>query len=133
MIPASFSVGYSEDHIVGNVYQGIYEPLEGKVDGCVTTQITADLDVATNQTERVVGPERAKRESAVAARQRKLAAERRQLVLTAEAQAAEQRRKVRAACSDTYQKTADKKVADLTVLEEQQVRACQAFSMYPPR
>lgn len=48
-------------------------------------------------------------------------------------QKAEEQAKVRAACQQAYNKTADKKVADLTVREEQQVRACQALGLYPPR
>jgi len=31
-----------------------------------------------------------------------------------------------------YESTIDKKVRDLTVREEQQVKACQAFALYPP-
>ena len=50
-----------------------------------------------------------------------------------EAKAAEERRRVRTACSGIYQNTVDKKVKDLTVGEEQQVRACQGLGLYPPR
>jgi hypothetical protein len=50
-----------------------------------------------------------------------------------EAAEAEERRKIRTACSGIYQNTVDKKVKDLTVREEQQVRACQALGLYPPR
>ena len=50
-----------------------------------------------------------------------------------EAKAAEERRKVRAACSGIYQNTVEKKIKDLTVGEEQRVRACQALGLYPPR
>lgn len=40
----------------------------------------------------------------------------------------------RSACSNLYQETYRKKQGDLTLSEEQQVRACQALSMYdPPR
>jgi hypothetical protein len=39
----------------------------------------------------------------------------------------------RATCSAVYRNTADKKVGDLTVKEEQQVRACQALGLYPPQ
>jgi hypothetical protein len=41
--------------------------------------------------------------------------------------------KIRAACKVIYEKTADTKVKDLTVREEQQVRACQALNLYPPQ
>ena len=50
-----------------------------------------------------------------------------------DAQAAEERRKVRAACTEIYQRTADKKIRDLTVREEQQVRSCQGLGLYPPQ
>src|ERR1022692_1504547 len=50
-----------------------------------------------------------------------------------EARVAEERRRVRVACNTTYQNTADKKVKDLTVKEEQQVRVCQALGLYPPQ
>ena len=47
----------------------------------------------------------------------------------AEEQAAEQRR-IQAACRIIYQKKANRKVNDLTVQEEQQVRACQLLGLY---
>jgi hypothetical protein len=42
-------------------------------------------------------------------------------------------RNIRAACSAVYKDTADKKIRDLTVKEEQQVRNCQALGLYPPQ
>ena len=39
---------------------------------------------------------------------------------------------VRAACAEIYRNTADKRVGNLTVKEEQQVRACQALGFYQP-
>jgi hypothetical protein len=79
-----------------------------------------------------------------AARQQRLAADRKQkeaneaarlaqIQAEESARAAEERRKIRAACSAIYQSSIDKKVRDLTVREEQQVRACQASDLYPPR
>uniref|UniRef100_Q022G9 Uncharacterized protein n=1 Tax=Solibacter usitatus (strain Ellin6076) TaxID=234267 RepID=Q022G9_SOLUE len=50
-----------------------------------------------------------------------------------EAAAAEERRKLRANCTLIYQNTIDTKVKDLTIREEQQVRACQVLGLYPPR
>ena len=50
-----------------------------------------------------------------------------------EAKAAEGQRQVRAACALIYKNTSNKKVADLPVKEEQQVRTCQALDLYPPR
>jgi hypothetical protein len=42
-------------------------------------------------------------------------------------------RNIRAACSAIYKNTSDKKIRDLTVKEEQQVRNCQALGLYPPQ
>jgi hypothetical protein len=86
----------------------------------------------------------AKRDAAEAARQKRLAADRRkkqaeedaryaQAKAEQDAKEADERRKIRAACSVIYEKTAEKKIRDLTVREEQQVRACQALGLYPPR
>ena len=88
--------------------------------------------------------ERVKNEAAEAARQKRLAAERRKrqaeeearyakMRAEEEAKAADERRKIRAACAVIYQNTADKKLKDLTVREEQQVRACEALGLYPPQ
>ena len=85
----------------------------------------------------------AKEDEAEAARRKRLTAEqkRKQAEVDAryakmkaeeDAKAAEERRKLRAACTVIFQSTADKKVKDLTVREEQQVRACQALGLYPP-
>jgi hypothetical protein len=79
-----------------------------------------------------------------AARLRKAAEERKQkevkdaaraaqLKAEEDVKAAEERRKVRVACAAIYQATIDKKVKDLTVREEQQVRACQVLNLYPPK
>jgi hypothetical protein len=42
-------------------------------------------------------------------------------------------RRARAACVVIYRNTVDKKISDLTVREEQQVRACQALGLYLPQ
>jgi hypothetical protein len=85
----------------------------------------------------------ARRKIVAAERKRKLAEqERSQADLDAriakeraeqETQEAQERRKVRTACSAIYRDTADKKLRDLTVREDQQVRACQALGLYPPQ
>jgi hypothetical protein len=51
----------------------------------------------------------------------------------AEAKASEERRRIRAACAEIHRNTADKKISNLTVKEEQHVRACQALGLYPPQ
>ena len=81
---------------------------------------------------------------AEAAHQKQLATERKRKQAEADAQnariraeadakAAEDRRKIRVACTTIYQNTANKKVSDLTVAEEQKVRAYQALGLYPPQ
>jgi hypothetical protein len=94
--------------------------------------------------DRIAADEQAKKDAAEAARRKRLAAERRRKQAEEELRYAKakaeqdakevaERRKLRAACSVLYQNTADKKIADLTVREEQQVRACQALGLYPPQ
>jgi flagellar biosynthesis GTPase FlhF len=70
------------------------------------------------------------------ARQKRLAAERKKAAAEAKAKQdaaeAEERARARAACEVVYRETADTKLKDLTVRQEQQVRACQALGLYPP-
>jgi hypothetical protein len=110
---------------------------------------TEPLDL-TNQLKAIQAPkdveaqEQAKKDAAEAVRQRRLAAERRKkgaedqaryAKAEAEEQAkvAEERQKIRAACAIIYQSTVDKKISNLTVREEQQIRACQALGLYHPQ
>jgi hypothetical protein len=99
---------------------------------------------AQAEEERKAAEAQAKRDAAEAARRKRLAAEQKKKQAEADARyakvkaeedakAAEERRKVRAACTIIYQNTIDQKVKDLTVREEQQVRACQAVGLYPPQ
>ena len=101
-------------------------------------------DWQSPEDKRLAKEVQAKKDAADAARRKQLAAEqkRKQAELDARiakeradegAKAAEERRKIRAACSTIYQNTADTKLKDLTVKEEQQVRACQALGLYPPQ
>ena len=46
---------------------------------------------------------------------------------------AAERERTRAICASLYSATANKKLSDLTVKEDQQVRACQFLGLYPPR
>jgi hypothetical protein len=95
------------------------------------------------QEQRRAAETQAKTAAAEAARRKKLAAEQKKkdadarveeykANLTREANAAEERKRLHAACTAIYQSTIDKKIKDLTVREEQQVRACQALDMYTP-
>ena len=80
--------------------------------------------------------EAAKRRKLAEARKQneaKTAARAAQLKAEEDAKVTEERRKARVACAAVYQATIDKKVKDLTVREEQQVRACQVLNLYPPK
>lgn len=90
-------------------------------------------DWQSPEDKRLANQAQAKKDAAEAARRKRLAAERKKKEAEfsarvakeradEEARVAEERRRVRVACNTTYQNTADKKVKDLTVKEEQQVR-----------
>jgi hypothetical protein len=98
---------------------------------------------ADAEADRIATEEQAKKNAAEAARQKRLAAGRKmkqaaedarlaKIEAEQDAKAAEERAKIRTACSKIYQDTIDKKVKDLTVREEQQVRTCQELDLYPP-
>ena len=99
---------------------------------------------AQAEEEQKASEAQAKKDAAEAAHRKRLAAEQKKKQTEADARyakikaeedakAAEERRKIRAACSAIYQNTADTKISNLTVKEEQQVRACQALGLYPPQ
>lgn len=93
-------------------------------------RLAAEVQAQTEATEAV----RRKRLAAEQKRkQTKANAEYAKMKAEGDARAAEERRNVRAACTAIYRNTVDKKVTDLTVREEQQVRACQASGLYPPQ
>lgn len=93
---------------------------------------------------RLAAEERAKKDAAEAVRQKRIAAEQKKrdaeeslhnakARMEQAAKDARERERLRAVCFEVYRMTADKKVGDLTVREEQQVRACQALGLYPPK
>ena len=159
---ADVAIGYLPDRPVIKTYAETIIPLMRKVDGCKTVTIKASLVIAENSKVRINGvtgervhlskkEERrnttAQRE-AEAARQKRLVAERDARIAKdradadakaakdrwdADAKAAEEKRRLRANCMVIYQNTIDRKVKDLTVREEEQVRACQVLGLYPPR
>jgi hypothetical protein len=101
-------------------------------------------EAASAEQERIAAEAQAKKDAAEAARRKRAAAERKKKEAEAQARyaktqaeeqarAAEERTKIRAACALIYKNTADMKIKDLTVKEEQQVRACQALGLYPPQ
>lgn len=92
--------------------------------------------------ERAIEQERLAREAAerarraVAARKKREAdaeAKRRIEIAEEAARAAERHRRAQEFCSGVYARTANKKVADLTVTEEQAVRSCQSAGLYSGR
>jgi hypothetical protein len=103
------------------------ENLKWRIDG--TTGARIDLE----KQRKTEAEAQAKKDAAEAARQKRLVAEQKKKHAEQDARNAEERRKLRANCTTIYQNTIDKKVRDLTVREEEQVRACQALGLYPPR
>jgi len=108
----------------------------------IAIQARKDAEAAAQaKTSAAYAAEQAKKDAADEARRKQLAAEQKkkdaeQSARTAmedarqAARIAEDRRKVRAACAAIYKDTADTKLKDLTVKEEQQVRTCQALGLY---
>lgn len=86
---------------------------------------------------RIAAEAQAKKDSAAAARRRRLAAECKRKEYEEQARLDRIRTndvaKIRAACKLIYDKTADKKISDVTVKESQQIQSCQSLSLYPPR
>ena len=118
--------------------------LRNEIKGC-TAELFRVIDMSegthdpadfTEQLRTLIGERKAEQERVKAEQAKQDAAEsarRAKMRLEAEAKAEEERRNLRAACGQIYRGTANKKVSDLTVKEEQQVRACQTLGMYPPR
>jgi hypothetical protein len=91
---------------------------------------------AKAERDRIAAEEQAKKDAEERARTAKARAAEKARLEKAQAEeratAAEERRKLRTACAEIYRNTANRKVSDLTVKEEQQVRACQGLGLYPP-
>jgi hypothetical protein len=134
---------------LGMVIDGAEHVSHGKDGGCVLEQLVASILTAENKNLRinVVTGERldlvkqrelateaqAKQDTIEEAHQKRLAAEQRKKNAALAAQKAEEMRKLHDNCTTIYQNTVEKQVKDLTVREEQQVRACQVLGLYPPR
>ncbi len=104
-------------------------------EAAATAQAEEDRRAAEVQTKKAVADaarrkrlaaEKSKRDAALSASLAKDKAE-------ARAKAAEEQCKIRDGCAVIYLNTADKKLKDLTVREEQLVRTCQALGLYPPQ
>jgi hypothetical protein len=124
------------------VVDGPEQKAPGKDSGCVVEKLYASILNAENKKLRInvatgeridlekqrelAAEAQAKQDAIEETRQRRTAAEQKQ-------KNAALMRKVRDNCTTIYQNTVEKKVKDLTVGEEQQVRACQALGLYPPR
>ena len=98
----------------------------------IKVKLEADAAAQAEQ-KRKAAEVQAKKDAVEDARRERLAAERKRKQAEEDAQAAEQRRKIRASCAVIYKNTVNKKVSDLTVGEVQQVQACQAVGFYPPQ
>lgn len=131
------------------VVEGGEQIVHGKDGGCVLEKLNASILTAEDKKLRInvtsgervdlekqrelAAEAQAKKDAAEAERQKRLAMEQKKKAVEQEARNAEERRRLRANCTTIYQNTIDKKVKDLTVREEEQVRACQALGLYPPR
>lgn len=102
-----------------------------------------ELNAKREDERRLAAEAQARNRAVEAAREERQAAEQRKQRAAADARYArlkaeqdvkdaQERARIRAACSIIYQKTAEMKTRDLTVKQEQQVRACQALGLYPP-
>ena len=81
----------------------------------IAAEAQAKADAEQAKADEIVEKEQAKQDALAAARD------------------AAERRKIRATCAFVYRNTIDKKISDLTVREEQQVRARKALDLYPPQ
>lgn len=109
--------------------------LKAKHDAEEAVQDRTDQEARENAAKKAAA-DATKRKRQAAERKRKDAEEQIHLdqAKTQEAaRVAEEQAKIRAACRVIYDKTADKKVGDLTVREAQQVQSCQLLGLYPPR
>jgi len=98
-----------------------------------TIKVKRDAEAAAlAEEERKAAEEQARQDAEEAARQKRLEAEHTRKQAEADRKTAAERRRLQAVCRVVYRNTIDKKITDLTVREEQQVRACQALGMYPP-
>jgi hypothetical protein len=95
-----------------------------KLIGCRTETVKARL-LTAEKVGAAEAVDQGIRDAAEAARQKRATAEQKKAV--------EERALVRAACAMIYKNTSDKKMSDLTVNEDQQVKTCQAVGLYPPR
>lgn len=99
-------------------------------------KVAAAEEAARAEAQRIAADKEAEREKRLAAQRKRQDAEAKaryaKQKAEEEAAAAEKLARLRAACAGVYKKTVDKKIKDLTVGEEQQVRACQAAGLYPP-
>ena len=100
-----------------------------------------DADAAQAEEDRQAAEVQAKKDATEVAHRKRLALEKKnkqaesdakdaRFKAEADAVEAAKQQRVRAACAVIYQNTIDKKVKDLTVREEQQVRACQLVGLY---
>jgi hypothetical protein len=118
------SLGWTQQEHYAKEFKDTMIALVGKVDGCHTETIKASL-LNAEKVSAAEAVDQGIRDAAEAARQKRATAEQKKAV--------EERALVRAACAMIYKNTSDKKMSDLTVNEDQQVKTCQAVGLYPPR
>jgi|SRR5450432_1472440 hypothetical protein len=100
-------------------------------------RLLAEEQAKKDEDKRLAAEAQAKKDAVEAVRRKRQATEQKRVQASDDAlaaiKAAEERRTLRANCTVIYQNTIDKKVKDLTVREEQQVRTCQGTGLYSPR
>jgi hypothetical protein len=109
------------DHIEINLAEGFKSPEDIRLE----KEESAGKEAQEEERQRRLAVERKKRQ----AQERALAAKEK---AESDRRKADEQRKLRATCSTIYRDTADKKIKDLTVREEQLVRTCQTLGLYPP-
>jgi hypothetical protein len=94
-----------------------------RIDGITGERV--DLAKLRADAEQRTAEEQKRKRDEEQAREAKLTAER-------EKEEAAERKRLEAVCRMVYRSTIDKKKSDLTVRQEQQIKACDALGMYPP-
>jgi hypothetical protein len=112
-------------------FVGFRDPDNSLHSGWINNHFIRRTPEETEEIEAAAAAE-AKKAAAEATRQRQIEAKRAKARVDQAERAAAERRRIKSLCLALFAATADKKVKDLTVREEQQVRACQGLGLYPP-
>ena len=98
-----------------------------------SVEFSLDSSWVSPRDQRLATEAQARKDATEAAHQKRLLVEGKKKDAELRDKAVTERVRIRAACGEIYKNTADKKLSDLTVREEQQVRLCQALTLYTPQ